>query len=98
MQTKVFHKYAFITQRQFVSKVMQTKYVCKQPNRFLDCVLHDAEIDQLTALFAGSEATPEDLVERICADDPECMECIAWKIESMTPTGRVPFPKGDPVP
>lgn len=84
MQTKVFHKYAFITQRQFVAKVIQTRYVCKQPNRFLDCVLHDAEIGQLAKLFDDLSASPEDLVERICADDPECMECIAWKIESIT--------------
>lgn len=81
MQTKVFHKYAFITQRQFVAKVIQTRYVCKQPDRFLDCVLHDAEIGQLAKLFDDLSASPENLVERMCADDPECMECIAWKIE-----------------
>lgn len=85
IQTTVFHNYAFITQRQFVSKVIKTRYVCKQPNRFLDCVIHDAEIDQLAKLFVGRgvDNPPEYLVEQICADDPECMECIAWKIESL---------------
>jgi hypothetical protein len=79
----VFHNYAFVTRRQFVSKVIKTRYVCKQPNRFLDCVLHDAEIDQLVKLFVIDPRGPDDLVERICADDPECEECIAWKIEEV---------------